>query len=323
MNTTFIIDGGAGRVINAIPALEKYEKLNPEDDFRVIVHGWESVFWSHPTLQKRVFGANAKGNFENLIKNNRIFSCEPYRNQRFYTQQINLIEAFDEEINKTTDHSDLNYNCLYLAEYEKGKIKEYIENIKQQKKKRKVIVFQPYGSAVEIVNKMPFDRSNRSFELMDYFKIVQALSNDAIIFYASLPAFRHQNDTLSISFDEIPSYHRTLMGLIYHCDYYLGCCSVGQHIARAFNKPGLVAMGGTNEINFSYPNHFTIYRKKNRYPTYMPWRLSEVDCEFADRENEGLMKFTDTELNEIISIVKQNIGASSTEQFGNSVATYG
>lgn len=323
MNTTFILDGGAGRIINAIPALEKYEKLNPKDDFRVIVHGWEALFWSHPTLQKRVFGANTKGNFEKFIKNNRIFSCEPYRNQRFYTQQINLIEAFDEEINKTTDHSDLNYNCLYLAEFEKGKIKEYIENIKQQRKKRKVIVFQPYGSAVEIVNKMPLDRTNRSFELQDYFKIVQVLSNDAIIFYASLPVFRHPNDSFSISFDEIPFYHRTLMGLIYHCDYYLGCCSVGQHVARAFNKPGLVVMGGTNEINFSYPNHFTIYRKKNRYQKYVPWRLSEVDCEFADRENEGLMKFTDTELNEIISIVKQNIGSSSTEKFENSTITYG
>ena len=58
MNTTFIIDGGAGRVINSIPALEKYYKLNPEDDFNIIVHGWESVFWSNSKLQKRVFGSH-------------------------------------------------------------------------------------------------------------------------------------------------------------------------------------------------------------------------------------------------------------------------
>lgn len=323
MNTTFIIDGGAGRVINSIPALEKYEKLNPEDDFKIIVHGWESVFWSNSKLQKRVFGSHQKGNFEHIIKFNKIVSPEPYRNHRFFNQQINLVEAFDEEINNTINHDDLNYSCLYLAKSEIIRSKEHVETVKSQQKKNKMIVFQPFGSSAELIGNQVIDKSNRSMEIDDYFKIVKFLSNDAVIFYASLPQFRHKSDNISISFDEMPSYHRTLMCLIYHCDYYLGCCSVGQHVARAFGKPGLIAMGGTNEINFSYPNHFTIYRKKNIEPKYIPWRLSDVDCEFADRENEGLMKFTDTELNEIISIVKQNIGSSSTEKFGNSIATYG
>jgi len=32
MNTTFLLNGGAGRIITAIPALEKNQKLNPADD---------------------------------------------------------------------------------------------------------------------------------------------------------------------------------------------------------------------------------------------------------------------------------------------------
>jgi hypothetical protein len=322
LNTTFIITGGAGRVINSIPALEKYERLNPNDDFKVIVHGWESVFWSHPTLQKRVFGAHQKGNFDNIIRNSKTVSPEPYQNYRFYNQQVNLIEAFDEEINHTQDHSDLNYNCLHLSEYEIAKSKELVEKYKTDKKKRKVIVFQPFGSTVEIVDKKPIDRSNRSFELKDYFKIVQSVSNDVVILYASLPQFRHPSDTFSISFDEIQPYHRTLMSLIYHCDYFVGCCSVGQHVARAFDKPGLIIMGATNETNFSYPNHFDIYRKKDREPKYTPWRLSEVDCEFSDRENEGLMKFDDKEINKMIQIIKKNIGSSTIEKIGDTEMKY-
>lgn len=322
LNTTFIITGGAGRVINAIPALEKYEKLNPKDDFKIIIHGWESVFWSHPTLQKRVFGAHQKGNFENIIKNSKVVSPEPYTKHNFFNQKANLIEAFDEEINQTDDHSDLNLNCLHLSNYEIAKYHEVVENYKNTKKKRKVVVFQPFGSATEIIERQPVDKSNRSFELKDYFKIVQSLSNDAVVLYASSPQFRHPNDTMSISFDEVQPYHRTLMGLIYHCDYYVGCCSVGQHIARAFNKPGLIALGGTNERNFSYPEHFNIFRKKDRVAAYTPWRLSEVDCEFSDRENDGLMKFDDKEVGEMIQIIKSNIGSSTTEKIGDTEMKY-
>ena len=35
----FHLDGGAGRVICALPALEKYAKKNP--DFNVIIGGWD------------------------------------------------------------------------------------------------------------------------------------------------------------------------------------------------------------------------------------------------------------------------------------------
>lgn len=322
LNTTFIINGGAGRVISAIPALEKYEKLNSNDDFRIIVQGWESVFWSHPTLQARTFGANQKGNFDQFFKKSRVVCPEPYINHNFFNQQINLIEAFDEEINQTTDHSDLNYNCLHLSEYEKSKSLEYIEQLKKEKKKRKIVVFQPFGSAAEISNSKVIDRSNRSFQLADYYKIVQSLSNDAIVLFASMPEFRQANDTLSISFDHMQPYHRMLMCMIYHCDYFVGCCSLGQHIARAFNKPGLIAMGGTNEVNFSYPKHFTIYRKPNTTPQYVPWRLSEIDCEFADRANDGLMNFTENELNQIIKIIKQNIGSSTTQKSGDMEVNY-
>lgn len=308
MNTTFILTGGAGRIINSIPALEKYQKLNPNDNFNIIVHGWEQVFWSHPTLQQKVVGAHQKGNFENYIKNNKVVSPEPYQLYRFYNQKINLTEAFDECINNTHDHSDLNYNVLHVSEYELSKIKESIMAFKQKHKKNKLVVFQPYGSSVEFVDGKPIDRSNRSMLDIHYLKVALAISKQATVIYASHPTFKPRNDNFTISIDDNLPYLRTLIGLVSQCDYFVGVCSVGQHVARSFNKPGLIFMGGTNENNFSYPNHFTIFRKKDTNPTYIPWRLSEIDCEFSDRANNNFMNFSDEEIEEAIHTISSNIG---------------
>lgn len=306
INTTFLINGGSGRVINSIPALEKYAKLNPEDDFKVLVHGWECVFWSHPILQHRVFGFQ-KGNFENYIKNNRIVCPEPYQLFNFYNQKSNLIEAFDECINNTTDHSDLNYNCLYLSDMEKQLARDFIGYHKHLNNKKKSIVFQPFGSGVRSINKQAVDPSNRSFLLDQYFKVAQNLNKHSLVLFASPPEYRHPADNFTISFDDNKPYLRTLMGLISESDFFVGVCSVGQHMARALGKPGLVVMGGTNENNFSYKDHFTIFRKKDRVPIFSPWRVSDADVEFADRKNDGLMNFSEGELNSIIKIVNDNI----------------
>jgi hypothetical protein len=313
-NTTFIITGGAGRVVCAMPALEKYARLNPNDNFNIIVHGWESLFWSHPTLQNRTIGAHQKNTFDTLIKQTQVRIPEPYQVYGFYNQQQHIAEAFDQEINNTTDHSDLNYNCLYLSELEREGGKELIEKYKSDKKKKRAIVFQPYGSGVDIINKKPIDRSNRSLTQEHSLKLIQEMSKDAVILNASKPEHRSRGDSLSIQFDDPnANYFRRLMGLIYHCDYYVGVCSVGQHIARAFNKPGLILMGATHESNYSYPDHFDVYRKSDRTPIYSPWRLSEVDIEFADRTNDGIMNFTDSEFKDIIDIIHKGNNSSRTE----------
>jgi len=312
-DTTFIITGGAGRVVSAIPALEKYHRLNPNDDFNVIVHGWESLFWSHPTLQHRVIGVNQKGTFDRVIRDTQVVIPEPYQVHGFYNQILHISEAFDQEINHTDDHSDLNYNCLYLSNVELEGAKELIEKYKAEKKVRKAVVFQPYGSGVDLINKKPIDRSNRSMMQEQSTKLIQEMSKSAVVLNASHPKFRDRQDTYSVSFDDPHAdYFRRLMGLIYHCDLFVGCDSVGQHIARASDKPGIILMGGTDERNYSYPNHFTIVRKEDHTPVYSPWRLSDIDVEFADRANDGAMDFNDDEFSGILNLVNSQLNSGST-----------
>jgi len=308
MNTTFIISGGAGRVIAAVPALEKYARLNPKDDFKVLVYGWESLFWSHPVLQSRTFSIHQKGTFEVSIKNNRVVCPEPYYVHDYYNQKISLAQAFDAEINKTSDHSDLLPPKLYISTLERNSALRIVRET--SKERAKTLVIQPYGSGMGILNNRPFDSSHRSLDVDAYLKIVKRLSEknrDLSIIYFGDQNYRHPADDVSVDLKSYGPDLRAYLSLIAVSDYFLGCDSVGQHMARALNKNGMVLMGSTDEVNVSYPDYFTIYRKKGHTPTYSPIRLSGLDCEFADRLNDGIMNFNDEEIEEICDTVNANL----------------
>lgn len=302
MNTTFIINGGAGRVISAIPALEKYARLNPQDDFKVLIHGWELLFWSHPLLQDRSFSIGQKGAFDLFIKNNRTVCPEPYYNHGYYNQKLSLAEAFDEEINQTNDHSDLLPAHLYVSNLERDTVRRLIKEKKEEMKKNKMIVIQPYGSGIGIMNGRPYDSSHRSLDADDYLKLIKKINKDVLIVYFGPREFRHPGDNISVDLQMMNPDLRMYLAFISECDYFVGCDSVGQHMARAMNKRGMVVMGSTSEVNVSYPEYFKIYRNGMK-PVYSPIRLTGTDCEFADRMNDGIMKFTDKQIEEMAKII--------------------
>lgn len=305
-NTTFLLSGGAGRIVTAIPALEKYARLNPDDDFKVLIHGWCDLYWSHPVLQDRTFDINQKGSFELFVKDNILVSPEPYHRWGYYNQELSLAEAFDEEINNTTDHSDLDKPNLYVSYDESRKMKANLKNITNQSKKEKIVVFQPYGSTAMVENDCFTDSSGRSMYPEDYVKLASHLSEHVTVIYFGPPdIYQFSKDTYS--FNPPGGDLRMYMALIKECDYFVGCDSVGQHIARAFDKPGLIIMGSTFEKNVSYPDYFNFYRNNNVKNSYNPIRIGGVDSELSDRKNDGAMKFDDKQLEEIFSIIGSKV----------------
>jgi ADP-heptose:LPS heptosyltransferase len=309
MNTTIIINGGAGRVIAAIPALEKFQRLNPSDDFRVLVYGWESLYWSHPELQARTFSIAQKGAFQQFIRNNRVICPEPYYVHGYYNQKLSLAEAFDAEINHTTDHADLTSPRLFISTLEKNTIERIVREKKQKRNKSRVMVIQPYGSGMGIQNNRPFDSSQRSLDVDDYLKLVTELeknNSDLLIFYFGNREFKHPGDLVSEYLDDVNTDLRFYLALIDQADLFVGCDSVGQHMARALNKPGIVMMGATDEVNVSYPDYFDIFRN-GKTPEYSPIRLSGTDCEFADRQNDGVMKFSEQQLADLAQLINRRL----------------
>ena len=311
MNTVFLINGGIGRVITAIPALEKFHKLNPHDDFRVLVAGWESLFWSHPVLQNRTFGL-AKGNFETHIMGRRARQPEPYLWPDFYHQKLGLVDAFDAEINHCDQHGDLRRSgFLYVSDIEQQQAQEILGRLKRKQNRRSVIMMQPFGSAVQMINNRPIDRSNRSLDQEHYLKLAQRLGSQVLLLYASPPQFRHSRDNITVAFDEHQPWLRWFMAFMQQCDYFVGVCSVGQHLARAMDVPGTIFMGGTTDVNFGYAGHFDIVRRQDRVPRYSAWRLSDADCEFSDRDNDGIMDFSEQQLDEAAHSILSRLDAKA------------
>ena len=171
------IDGGAGRVIAAIPAIEKFAKLNPDNDFIVLIPGWDYLLWGNQILQDRAYGVDTKGIFDTQIKHRQLINLEPYRIYGYYNQKLSLSEAIDEELNLTEDHSDLSPPRLYLQKQEEKIAANIIAEVKNLQKKQKTIIIQPFGRSARIDNGDIIDDSSRSIEPEVYLKLVEKLSS--------------------------------------------------------------------------------------------------------------------------------------------------
>lgn len=309
MNTTFLIDGGMGRVISAIPALEKFHKENPNDDFKVAVCGWEFLLWYHPILNQRLVQNYTEDFFDLYIANNRYVVPEPYHQPGYYNQNLNLSQAFNKIINNTDDHSDLSKPNLFLTSDEKQIGTNIIDHVKKISGKDKVLVIQPYGSLAQVVANVLVDYSHRSLNLQNYLKLTQKLSQHAALIYFGLPDLRHNDDVDTFIINDLTQNLRLMMSVISLCDGFVGCDSMGQHVARAFDKNGVVILGSTFEQNVSYTDYenFKFYRKPGTKPIYEPIRISDISCQKGQRLNNGIMDLNDNDIDSIANLVLEQL----------------
>ena len=65
MKKAFFINGGAGRVLCSIPALEYY-KENIDPDVVIVGEAWNELYLTSPKLRHNVWPINSKGLWEKL-----------------------------------------------------------------------------------------------------------------------------------------------------------------------------------------------------------------------------------------------------------------
>jgi hypothetical protein len=65
-------------------------------------------------------------------------------------------------------------------------------------------------------------------------------------------------------------------------------------------------MGSTFEKNVTYPDHFKIIRN-GMDPTYDPIRIGGIDSEMANRMNDRIMTFTDSQLEDVYKKILTDI----------------
>lgn len=309
-NSAFFINGGAGRVISSIPALEMYHKENPADDFIIVCEAGMDVFRGHPELYKRTYEPSHKGLFDTLIKTRNCKSIEPYRVWEYYNQKCSIAQAFDIEINNKGLRSVEKPN-LYLSSNEVNRGFLAIKEIKENLKVDKVVVFQPFGRSTQAPNGFAYDSSGRSFETQDAAEIIKRLQKKKIgVIFMSEFDVPFQD----LGCDSTPRPQnigiRDWMGIINSSDYFLGCDSVGQHISNALSIPSTVVFGSTYPINVSYPNNskIDIIDLNIELRKYSPIRIT-MDDE-VDRNNDGCMKINknDKIVADIVKSVCKGLG---------------
>ena len=304
MKKVFWIDGGAGRAIAAIPALKKYARLHPDEDWAVLVAAWDFLYWGIPELQDRAYGIDTKGVFDNVVKDaDQLITPEPYRLPAYFRQEISLVQAFDREINNTSDHSDLNVPDMVFNKSEMTVAQNTIADLKNIQKRQKTVIFQPFGRGAKKDRETVVDEESRSLSQKDYLFLVKKLAARYNMIFFGEPDFQLQQDTFA---QKYTCDLRQWAALIKEADYFIGVDSVGQHMARAVGTPGTIIFGSTFPVNTSYPDYFQIL-ENSKAKKYSPIRITGLDVMLANRLNENTISYSDVELNELYNKIVADI----------------
>ena len=306
-NTAIFINGGAGRVLASIPALEKFAEENPEDNFIIVCEGGTDFYKGHPILHAKAYDHWHKNLFQDKLKDMNLLTPEPYRVFEYYNQQCSISEAYDIQINNKGLRK-VKKPILKLSREELLFGKKLIDEVKEKTKKDKVVVFQPFGRAVQHEGGVITDWSGRSFEAENSVNIVKKLSKKyAVIHMAEFGIDFSKHGIKDAVASPMGADLRHWSGIIANADYFLGCDSVGQHIAHALDKKATVVIGSTFTVNVSYPDNkdIDILDMGEGARVYSPIRVTTD--EYADRINDGIMAMNDKVENVIIESVSNGI----------------
>ena len=303
MDKAIFINGGAGRVLAAIPVLEKYVENHPGTI--VVSEAWPELFLAAPSLREISYVTNTKGLFTDKLLDRKIVSLEPYRVNEYYTQKCNLSQAFDIELNQLETVPDPLPLKLDLSKMTQVNGHNFVEDVKQQTGKDKVIVYQPFGSTAQVQGRFIIDASGRSFELKDVLRTIEELNKSAAIIMMSTFAIPTDKDLGIV----MPPQMDLLgwAGVVNASDHVLACDSVAQHLACGLNKSTTVVIGATFPENITYPDNpnFKVIDLGKGRRKYSPLRiLQEVAY---DLNNEDLMIMTDKQFKDMIDHVKKEL----------------
>jgi hypothetical protein len=306
----YFINGGAGRVICSIPAFEKLAET--EEDFIIVCEGGMDFYKGHPLLHDRAYDNWHKGLFDQHIKHRDCITPEPYRVWEYFNQKCSLAQAFDIAINNKGVR-DLPPPKISLNKYEVVQGYNVVQEVKFKTGFDKAVVIQPFGRGVQNQGEFVVDPSSRSLHLNSVLEIINDLKKEyAVILMSEFPIALEENDSgkYPVAMPQIPDL-RIWAGIIDVADHFIGCDSVGQHIARALGKTATIVAGSTFPINISYPDckDFDIIDLGDGKRKYSPIRISMED--HIERANDEIMEMTKDQLQQIVQSARKRLGKST------------
>jgi hypothetical protein len=285
------IDGGIGREICAIPALEKLA-----ESYQVtVICGYPELFNGNPYIYRAYPLAN-RYLFEDVILNSDQFKYpEPYSNSAFYLQKRHLIECFNLELNGVLEFKKSN---IYLTQTERSKAFEYVE--KYIGNYKKIVAYQPFGSMFKPI-KMDMGKFRNSDNpiaknllLLDRAVQYDDPSHRSLPFCLAKKIVFDKPEYLFLNFSSIkidaPNILniaeplRSSLALIDQCHSFISVDSFLLHGASALGKTGYAILGASWPGNVSYPG-CEVIQKAGWPKSVQTWRMGQDEQEIA--KNEG------------------------------------
>jgi ADP-heptose:LPS heptosyltransferase len=285
------IDGGIGRVICATAAIKRMADYGLKP---IVIASHPEALWNNPHIHK-LYGFNREYMWDDVIKRGDFVHPEPYHERLYYTQKEHLIHTFDRLINGNIGVPLK--PLIFLTKEEETEAFNFIQHVKTQGDKKVAIAFQPFGSTAITAVDGVTDATNRSMTISGIKHLANSLSDYALVNLSHIPIDLPNvfNSQLNL---------RQYIAAVKACDAVFAVDSCVSHIGAAFDKKGVLAMGGTYPENLGYPD-YTILMKDEYPKTYFPNRFNG----FVD-ENQGAMDYTNEELDEAIAALRACIPAS-------------
>lgn len=281
------IDGGIGRLICATPAIELLSKIHCERRI-IVLASHPHVFLENPHIYK-TYGLQSDYLWEDVIKHGEFRYPEPYHNYQYYTQKHHLIQTFNLLL---TGQDDFILPKIYLTQAEKAWGEDFIQTRKKEFDRPVVLLQHAGAGASQDADGKLVDDTYRSLPNDQLNYLLNNLTEFTFINASHIPIQRdnvwNQEFTL-----------RQLFSLAHACDLFVGVDSFASHATAAFDKKGVLILGGTFKENVGYPNFETFYKKG--YPkAYHPNRFSG----YLPKQNEGAMRYSEEEMVEIVNAIK-------------------
>lgn len=295
VNKVIQIDGGIGRVLCSVPAVEKFAKNQATllGNKTCIITSQPEIFSHNPHIYK-LYSLNNEHLWDDVIRQGDFILPEPYLNRDYYTQKHHLIQSFDVLLNGEEDKT---LPTIYPTREEREWAAKFIANIRETTNSKYIVFFQFQGSSFNLNYPDDRDVTERSLSLALSERIIEETTQDRDFCYVNCSHVPYDHS-------KVWQYQFTLRQLLVAtelCDFVVTIDSALSHIGAMWKKSGILILGGTYPKNIGYDSYQTIIR--DGYPTaYFPNRFHS-----SMSFNVGALDFTEDEITELINSIKSKI----------------
>lgn len=246
---SFMINGGIGKHLCAVPMIEAYHERYPKDEI-LVFSGYPEAFMNHPAIWRNLH-VTTPYCWDDYIADTDFKIGEPYTKYSYYHENKHLIEVFPEAygLDVTTKGKRPN---LYMTQDEIMQARNII-----QQAKGPMVTIQVTGGSNPMQQNVGASNIARNFPIETAKAIVEYLTSKGFSVYQFKLPFEPQIEKAAC----VNAYMRIQMAIMAMAYAHIGIDSAMMHVAAALNKPALIFWGCTKPQQLGYDTHTHVHQQ--------------------------------------------------------------